>query len=302
MEHTNSTAPSLSDRLRSVSFPRVTWVAVPIAALLLWAEFKQDWYIAQASLIGLYTLLAITAMVLWSSDPQFSHKLRREALIYHRAIRKVLFLVGFGYLGVVINAARIDRWQHHLVAKAIGYGTVVAGAFFVFGVLLGFLFGLRPASIAHASADSQSSADDHDNPYTNLEEIADWLTKLILGAGLVELTHLKEPILQLATFMAKGVNPSAQMIAVAHPSLQLVNAAVAVGVNSSTQAGNPDPGSPAIALAIMAFFFFSGILYGYLWTRFERAATIPCDNPAFSTVGAPFAHQTRDTGAPTQKT
>ena len=82
------------------------------------------------------------------------------------------------------------------------------------------------------------------HPYTNLEQVADWLTKIILGAALVELTNMRKPIRQLAYFIAKGVDP--------------IPASAGL-----------DPGSPSMALAVMTFFFTSGILYGYLWTRYE---------------------------------
>src|SRR5271157_4436759 len=170
-------------------------------------------------------------------------QLSGEAGVYYRAISKLLVCVAIGYTGLILNANRWDRWQYGVVAKAIGYGTLVAGAFFVSGVLLGLLFGFRPASASQGSADQSSSA--RSRPFTNLEEIADWLTKLILGAGLVELTKWRDPIWKFAVFMAKGVDPL--------PPDQ-----------------KADPGSPAVALAIMLFFFASGILYGYLWTRYEH--------------------------------
>ena len=46
---------------------------------------------------------------------------------------------------------------------------------------------------------------------------------------------------------------------------------MAIGVDPSPQQPNGYKGSPAIALAIMLFFSASGILYGYLWTRYELA-------------------------------
>jgi hypothetical protein len=147
-----------------------------------------------------------------------------------------------------LNANRWDRWKYGGVARAMGYGALVAGAFFIGGVLLGYLFGLRPSSSSPSQPQSSPAP-----PHTNLEEIADWLTKLILGAGLVELTRLRAPIKAFADFMATGVNPPFVL------------------------QGEPieDPGSPAIALAIMSFFSASGLLYGYLWTRYQQALKEP---------------------------
>jgi len=128
---------------------------------------------------------------------------------------------------------------------------MIAGAFFIAGALLGYLFGLRPISASKGQSGSSPPP-----PPTNLEEIADWLTKLILGAGLVELTRLKGPISDFAAFMAHGLDPAPFLVQdylLKHPN------------------ENPNPGSPAIALAIMSFFSASGLLYGYLWTRYQQA-------------------------------
>ena len=201
-----------------------------IVVLLVRAEEQQDWLTAQASLVIILSLLALLTWVWWKENHSAS-QLPVEAATYDRATNKVLLCAGIGFAALILNANRKDRWEHGGVARAIGYGAMFAGAFFIGGVLLGYLFGLRPAS---SSQDQPSNSTVP--PHTNLEEIADWLTKLFLGAGLVELTHLKEPIQQLAIFMAHGVDAPR----------------------------HEDPGSPAIAFSIMSFFSASGLLYGYL--------------------------------------
>ncbi len=42
-------------------------------------------------------------------------------------------------------------------------------------------------------------------PSTNLAEVSDWLTKLLLGAGLVQLTHLGPPLASLINSVAAGL-------------------------------------------------------------------------------------------------
>jgi len=137
-------------------------------------------------------------------------------------------------------ATRQEYWQAHNVARAIGYGILIAGSAFISGVLAGYLFGLRPTDNSKNSANQPSSPP----PQTNLIEIADWLTKIILGAGLVQLTRMPTPIWNFAGKMAKGVVE-----------------------------GTSEPANPAMALAIMGFFSTCGLLYGYLWTRYEDAVT-----------------------------
>ncbi|HEY5183713.1 MAG TPA: hypothetical protein VIM19_02145 [Actinomycetes bacterium] len=56
--------------------------------------------------------------------------------------------------------------------------------------------------VAMDRADRPSSAF---TPSTNLAEVSDWLTKLLLGAGLVQLTHLGAPVASLINSVASGL-------------------------------------------------------------------------------------------------
>jgi len=78
-------------------------------------------------------------------------------------------------------------------------------------------------------------------PSTNLAEISDWLTKLLLGAGLVELTRLGRPVATLVDTVARGLENIAP---------------------SAT------PSGPAVvaAAAIMATYLVLGFLDGYVVT------------------------------------
>jgi hypothetical protein len=218
-------------------------VTAGIATLLVSAEERQDYLTAQASLVAILLLLSLMVWDWWKAN-HHPRQLTGDADVYDRATDKVLVCVGIGFAAVILNANRWDRWKYGAVARSIGYGALVAGAFFIAGALLGYLFGLRPASVSKDGISNSTAT-----PHTNLEEIADWLTKLILGAGLVELTRLRSPIGDFTRFMATGVNPP-------------------FFVRGQQ---NEDPGSPAIALAIMSFFSASGLLYGYLWTRYQQA-------------------------------
>jgi 4-amino-4-deoxy-L-arabinose transferase-like glycosyltransferase len=227
-----------------------------LAVVLVRAEERRDWSTAQASLVIILSLLALMAWVWWKENHP-ACQLPVEAKTYDRATNKALLCVAIGFAALILNANRKDHWEHGGVARAIGYGALVAGAFFIGGVLLGYLFGLRPAGYSQGQPSNSTSP-----PPTNLEEIADWLTKLFLGAGLVELTRLQGPIKQLAIFMAHGVDAPR----------------------------NADPGSPAIALAIMGFFSANGLLYGYLWTRYQHA--LKEAEPSVAATSAPAdAHQ-----------
>jgi|GEM_PF-5238034 tetratricopeptide (TPR) repeat protein len=76
-------------------------------------------------------------------------------------------------------------------------------AFFGVSLLFGFLFGI-PKSVS-ASATSESTKVTAEVPLainTNLEQISDWLTKIIVGIGLVQLKQLPAYVNQLVTYVS----------------------------------------------------------------------------------------------------
>lgn len=93
---------------------------------------------------------------------------------------------------------------------AFGVAAMVLAASFIAGSLLGFLFGIPRA----LSGDAQvGSGGQHDRliTNTNLEQISDWLTKIIVGATLVQLGTLTRGFDKLATFVSSIFgSPSAQ--------------------------------------------------------------------------------------------
>jgi hypothetical protein len=230
-------------------YPMLLVASALMAYPLVRAEEQQDWLIAQASLITIMVLAGVTIWYWWQTRHRLP-ELSIKTAVYHRAIEKLLWCVGIGLLAMITIATRTEHWVEGIVARAIGYGILIAGFSFISGVLLGYLFGLHPTDNSPKSADQASSPP----PKTNLVEIADWLTKIILGAGLVQLTRLPGPIWKFANTIALGV--------VEDPRVETPN--------------------PAIALAIMGFFSTCGLLYGYLWTRYEDAATSDASGDALA--------------------
>jgi hypothetical protein len=106
------------------------------------------------------------------------------------------------------QAAGVSRWQ------TLATGAAVCLAAAALGAVLGFLFGI-PKALTGAPGPSnqpqstpngggQTAGIDAAAKYggnTNLEEISDWLTKILVGAGLVELSTLVHGIGQLAGSM-----------------------------------------------------------------------------------------------------
>jgi hypothetical protein len=87
----------------------------------------------------------------------------------------------------------------------IGVGMLTAMAALLTGFFAGFLVGV-PKVVSSGQVHVAIGAF---SPSTNLAEISDWLTKLLLGAGLVSLTHLGRPIGKLIDDVASGLHSQA---------------------------------------------------------------------------------------------
>jgi Kef-type K+ transport system membrane component KefB len=112
-----------------------------------------------------------------------------------------------------------------------GILALVSSAAWLSGGVLGFLFGvprLRASAAVAATAPTASGL----APNTNLEQISDWLTKIIVGATLVQLRPLADEINSLA---------------------------LAIGAQLAT------PGAAPVAGAVMITYFAGGFMWGYLW-------------------------------------
>jgi hypothetical protein len=242
-------------------------ISILLVIVLVKAEQSQNWLAAQASLVTILALMTLTLWCWWQERNK-APELSVAAATYYRALEKLLWCVAIGLLAMLTIATRTEHWVEGIVARAIGYGILIAGAAFISGVLLGYLFGLRPTDNSRKLAGQSSSPP----PQTNLAEIADWLTKIILGAGLVQLTSMPGPIWKFANVIALGV--------VEDPSVETPN--------------------PAIALAVMAFFSTCGLLYGYLWTRYEDAVT--CYGASDSSAGALVSRWLNARPAPDEQT
>jgi hypothetical protein len=120
--------------------------------------------------------------------------------------------------------------RHSVAVFAVAL--LVATGAWVSGGLLGFLFGI-PRSMGGAEARSDESIVYRSN--TNLEQISDWLTKILVGLGLVELGTIVRKVNDLIDFLAPALGGR--------------------------------PSSSTFALAILVLFGVSGFLALYIVTR-----------------------------------
>ena len=121
----------------------------------------------------------------------------------------------FGFAFIVVYAFATSG--SHTSYLAVGMLTAIAAL--VAGVLAGFLFGIRPVSsgdvrrrvVGQGTGDGNvPAASPKDYTFSpNLAEVSDWLTKLLLGAGLVELTKMGRPIGNFIDRVASGMATTA---------------------------------------------------------------------------------------------
>lgn len=115
------------------------------------------------------------------------------------------------------------------------------------GTAVGFLFGvpkiLQNNQVPGATSGTQPTYQQQVN--TNLTEISDWLTKIIVGLGLVNLTKIPPYLAKLAQVLAGGI---------------------------TTAAKPPSPLTFAFAYGTIIAYAVLGFLFGYIMTRLYLAS------------------------------
>jgi hypothetical protein len=154
----------------------------------------------------------------------------------------------------------------------LGVGMLTAGGSLLAGFLLGFIFGVPRTSkdASNTPSSGQPQSDKTQDPSgakaasivrsnvqtnSNLVEISDWLTKILVGVGLVELNKIPAKIEALTKYVGSGLRACGDQ-----PTTTLLPFKC-------------EDVSQAVALAIVVFFFCAGFLIAYLWALiyFQRA-------------------------------
>src|SRR3989344_5569346 len=104
----------------------------------------------------------------------------------------------FGLICIGFYSCTAEHLGH--IAHAFGLFVLTAGATFLLGALLGFLFAIPKASEVKA----EDSGKQGYRANTNLEQISDWLTKILLGVGLTQMDEISNKIGSISQNMAGG--------------------------------------------------------------------------------------------------
>jgi hypothetical protein len=125
----------------------------------------------------------------------------------------------------------------------LGAGLMTAGGTFLLGLLAGFLFGIpRTGTTENDPPKNGSVGVVPYKPNANLEQISDWLTKILVGAGLTQIASLPGFLRRAATFLAPGLGGSETSV--------------------------------VVAATLIVYFSLAGFLMGYLWTRLKLSGLL----------------------------
>lgn len=178
----------------------------------------------------------------------------------------LLFLLILFPLGLFVSA-RYDR-----------HNTVLALLWAAAMIVLGFFFGLLFALPRYSRTENRPSGSTQDRGLdvnTNLLDIADWLTKIIVGLGLYELKGIPKALRQFAGYVAQGFTAN---------------------------------GSEQFSMAMILHFVLLGFVAGYLLTRLElnrliRAADVIYTRPFAEPIESLSSGELKDpTERPTNNT
>jgi len=117
---------------------------------------------------------------------------------------------GAGGVSVLAFVSQAGTWAEY--ARMVAGLLMVAGCAWAVGGLVGFLFGI-PRTLSLPSGDVAEGAVGRDQIQyrvnTNLEQISDWLTKILVGVGLAELHRLPAALRGAADYFALAIGGSA---------------------------------------------------------------------------------------------
>ncbi len=115
--------------------------------------------------------------------------------------------ISLGILGGYIYSISIKSENNTEIFATIA---MVSASAYVFGNLIGFLFGIPRTNEKNLNSDTYDNSKESKNNInyrvnTNLEQVSDWLTKIIVGVGLVELSEIKSNVLSISAKIASDI-------------------------------------------------------------------------------------------------
>lgn len=108
-------------------------------------------------------------------------------------------VVGLGTIAILVYG--VYGHGRTSVGVTIAVAMIAALGALAAAFLLGFLFGVPRAPVESAETRTRAS--------TNLEQISDWLTKILVGVGLAQFDEIGDALGRLNTSVANGISSPA---------------------------------------------------------------------------------------------
>jgi hypothetical protein len=163
-----------------------------------------------------------------------------------KALRALTIAMIGGLIAVLVYAGSAGS-----VLVVASVGVMLSGAAALVGGALGFLFGI-PRTLQHDGPSPDAALPPRDTEpsgnsvdyrvNTNLEQISDWLTKILVGVGLTQIPAIREGLGSVSAFAAKGLGSQ--------------------------------PHGEVFAFALLSYSAILGFLFGFLWTRLFLAGAL----------------------------
>jgi len=154
-------------------------------------------------------------------------------------LKRISHALVAGMLAVIVFGMYFTRLDFVSIAST---GFLLAGASFICGAFLGFLFGIpRTAQIEEEKEDSSGKKVIRNSykPNTNLEQISDWLTKILVGVGLTQINRIIDKFNLMVGKLSQYFGNNEALIA-----------------------------------AMIIYFLVFGFMLGFLWSRLYMAGAL----------------------------
>jgi CheY-like chemotaxis protein len=165
---------------------------------------------------------------------------------YERATWAIGIALAIGFLALLVFALQAGSVVGY--TAIVGAGIALFGGAFALGAVSGFLFGI-PRRLQESPALTTTETGEGSSvsgvPYagnTSLEQISDWLTKIIVGVGLTQLMNVPSALGRLGEVVGPALGGF--------------------------------PGSSALGTLEFIFFGVGGFFAAYLWTRLRLTSLL----------------------------
>lgn len=153
--------------------------------------------------------------------------LSKEVKIEEGKGKNIFFITLILVIGVVIILIYSIAHGTDKFLSILSISAIIALTSAIVGAFIGFIFGIPRTPAAKDSENIGAN--------TNLEEISDWITKIIVGVSLVQLNQLSDGIYKIGNTLSQGMGGQ--------------------------------PSSFVFSVSTMIFYFVGGFFLGYLWSR-----------------------------------